>query len=212
MNRKRLINKNKPPTSKRKKKIFGFGTYLGLPIDSNEERLFLFWCEELFQQGYIEKVTRADSYLLTDGVQNSYSFVKQLKTKSKPITKTEVLLEPSSYNPDFAIYWTPKGREKFCWLLVDDHNSKCDKLFIDTFHNQPTIIEVKGNFDANNMIRLWKNNQKFLYYRYKVFTNLVIPDKLFEQTFLPHKASFTLTGKQRKINFKPKTIKQYLNI
>ena len=204
---KKIYKKN----NKKKKEQLN---YMGMDLDSLEELSFCFWCEELIEAGYISKVTRAKSYLLTDGIHNTYSYVKQLKTKSKPISSTQTILQGSSYNPDFHIYWTPKGIEKFCWQIGT--NSKCDKLFINDLHfvlNGYTTVEIKPTFDQNGMERLFKNNQKFLYDKYMIFANLVKPQHLFEATFTPEKYHYTAKTKQkRKITFKTRTLKEYLPI
>lgn len=206
--RRRKVKFVKDLSKKKKEKIQL--SYLGLDCDSMEEKMFLYWCEELIQAGYIQKVERARSYILTDGVTNSYA--KQMKTKSKSCT--ECLLKPSSYNPDFEILWTDKGLDKFCWTIGS--NSKKNRIFINDFMSEvkdhKTTVEVKGSFNAENMIRLFQNNRKFLYQRHNVFVNLVVPDKLFEETFIPAKAMLTPTGLPRKINYKIVKLNQFLNI
>jgi len=208
-----MRRKNNGTVSK-KKIIKDHELYLGLPWDSFDELNFLYWCEELIEAGYIKKVERAKSYLLTSGITNTYSYVQQLKTKSKPVTKNQTILQGSSYNPDFEVTFTPLGVEKFCWQIGD--NCKCDKLFINDLHfnlDNKTTVEIKPDFDFNNMERLFRNNQKFLYEKYLVYTNLIIPSKLFQATFYPAKALLTNKTKQKKkINFVTKSLKEYLAI
>ena len=185
--------------------------YMGMSLDSMEEKMFLYWCEELIQAGYIEKVERAKSYKLTNGVYNCYTKETQLKTKLKCEPKMDCVLNTYSYEPDFHVFFTAKGFEKFCWKLGTP--TKVNKEFIaDLLYdfNKFCTFEIKGNFNRDNMIRLFQNNRKVLYDKYGIFANLVIPDKLFEATFLPKKASLTPTGQQRKINYPTKTLQEFL--
>lgn len=187
--------------------------YMNMKLDSYEEQLFLYWVEELIQTGLISKVERSKSYTLTDGIINSYVIEKILKTKTKIIAKSETILQPSIYTPDFNVYFTSLGIEKFCWSIM----SKCknNKTFINdllSLINGITTIEIKGNFNIANGTRIFNNNKKFLYNKHMIFTNLVIPDQLFEKTFLPEKAKYTYTGKLRKVDYKYKTLKEFLNV
>lgn len=183
--------------------------YLSMNLDSLEELNFCYWVEELMDQGFIYKIERARSYKLTDGIYNQY--IKQLKTKSNNCQET--ILQPSSYMPDFEIYFTEKGYDKFVWE-IGSHIKKT-KLFISDLHhvlNGFVTVEVKPNYDQNSMERLFRNNQKFLYEKYLIFANLIKPQDLFEKTFTPIKALLTHKTKQkRKINWEIKTLKEYLN-
>ena len=61
------------------------------------------------------------------------------------------------------------------------------------------------------MTRVFKNNQKFIWDKYKEYVNLIYVTELFEQTFTPKKYRLTPTGKPRKINWNPITLKQFVD-
>ena len=73
-----------------------------------------------------------------------------------------------------------------------------------------TWLEIKPKFDQNNMTRLFKINQKWVFDKHGLFVDLVIPETLFEKTFTPKDYLTTPTGKQRKLNYKPKSCQEWL--
>lgn len=188
--------------------------YNNIPCDSYEEVAFLQWCQELINKGYILKVERGKTYPLTYGLSKNWTEVVHMKTKDKTISKKQVILAPSEYTPDFQIYWTEEGINKFCSNLFFD--DKCDKLFFNDImfaFNHFTTVEVKPIFDQNNMERLCKNNQKFLYDRHNIYVNIIKPTQLFEKTFTPKEYMLTTKTKQkRKINFVTRTLEEYLQL
>lgn len=175
--------------------------YEGFPLDSIGELHFLFWCEELKEKGFIKEIKRGKSYLLCDGLINSY--LVQLKTKAKSMTQT--IMMPHSYTSDFIIEWTEKGKEIFC----NQFGEKWEKYFL-CDKNLSSNIEAKPSFDQNNMERLAKINIKFVWDKYKDFIQIVKNEDLFKQTFVPTKLITTKHGKNRKFKFKVKTINEYL--
>lgn len=206
-----MLKKEKGPKKpKQKEKIH----YMNMNLDSLEELSFCFWCEELIEAGFIEKVERGKSYTLTDGVSKYYEKIEELKTKTKTTSKLQTFLKPSIYTPDFQIYWTEKGLQKFCSPI--NGFGKTEGIFINDIMfpvNHFTTVEVKGTFNADNMIRVFNNNKKFLYHRYKIFANLIIPSELFPLTFTPKEYMLTTKTKQkRKINFPVRSIEEYLQL
>lgn len=191
--------------------------YKGIPCDSNEEIFFCMWCNELQEAGYIEYYGRGESYLLCGPMTNDYA--QQLKTKSKPCSQT--LMQGHSYTPDFEIVWSMSGIHRFVWRQYKDINDKFSKLFIGHLCSNPlgkedgqliTHIEVKPGFDFNNMTRAFKINQKWMWNKFSIFVNLVHPQDLFEKTFTPKEFLITSTGKDRKTNWKIRSLKEYLAI
>lgn len=184
------------------------GVYNGIPYDSLEEMAFLQWAQELIAAGYIRSIERAESFLLCDGMVINYA--EQLKTKSKPVQQT--ILHGHSYTPEFRIVWYPKAADKLIGLLKD--KKKFDKLFLGTndesFPELVTFIEIKPLWDQNNMERLFKVNQKWMWQRHNIFVNLVKCPELFARTFTPNEYLTTKTGKNRQIKWKIRSLYQYL--
>jgi hypothetical protein len=204
-------SKKRATTKQKTQKIKpGVGQYKGIPHDSLNELYCLQWLFELKDKGYIEDIKRADSFLLTEGFYNYYT--ESIKRGTSSRTKDQVILRPSSYTPEFKVIWTDKYKE-FVWVI--GNNTKFDKCFIGHKTEDKkvyTLIECKSSgYDFSNMTRLFINNQKFVFDKYKLFVNLVKPDKLFEKTFCPNAYLKTATGKARRIKFETKTIQQYLN-
>lgn len=178
------------------------GVYQGIAYDSLEEMAFLQWAFELKTGGYIKTIKRADSYLLSSGVQNNYA--QQLVTKSKPMQQT--LLQGHSYTPEFQILWDKKGYEKLLWDM------RCNKKLCNHLiaHDGVTYIEIKPMFDQNNMERLFKLNQKWMWDKHNIFINLVKCPELFEATFTPIEYLTTRTGKKRLIKWKIRSMSNFL--
>lgn len=152
-------------------------------FDSVEEVWFAKWCNELQKAGYIaswKKVT--DSMTLTEPLKIDYTKETQLKTKKKVEVKSFRLLEKLSYTMDFDIDWTPEGFKLFVSTM--DNNIDPSKWLFSPGCCK-TWVEIKPVFDQNNMTRDFKAKQKIIWDKYKIFVNLIFPNKLFEDTFVP---------------------------
>lgn len=183
------------------------GEYKGIEYDSLEELAFLQWASELQKLGYIKSIQRADSYLLSDSIINNYS--EKVGTSSRP--KAQTLLQGHSYTPEFMIVWTQKARDLLVWEM--EENNKFDKFFIGTRDNREyrTLVEVKPLWDQNNMERLFKLNQKWMWQKHGLFVNLVKCPDLFDKTFTPKEFLTTKTGRNRNIKWRVKTVYEFLN-
>lgn len=106
----------------------------------------------------------------------------------------ELKLRAHEYTPDFLISWSPGA---------------INGLKLDWKKDRPNLseVEIKPSFDAHNMTRLFKLNQKWVYQKYGIYIELVIPEKLFEKTFCPDRFKYTDSGKGLR-----KLKQSYLNI
>lgn len=104
----------------------------------------------------------------------------------------ELKLRVHEYTPDFMVDWTEEGL-KLAIIKPTDGNT--------------SIVEIKPSFDAHNMTRLFKLNQKWVYDKTGIYIELVIPEKLFERTFCPDRFRYTDSGKGLR-----KLKQSYLNI
>ncbi len=191
---------------KRVAKAATAGVYKGIPYDSLEEMAFLQWASELQKSGYIRSIQRAESYLLSDGVQNNYA--QQLVTKSRPMQQT--LLHGHSYTPEFIIVWDKRALDKIVWDI--SKSTKFEKLFVGVSSNGSyiTYIEIKPLWDQNNMERLFKINQKWMWDKHGIFVNLVKCPELFAKSFTPQEYLTTKSGKTRRINWKVRSMYTFL--
>lgn len=179
--------------------------YRGISCDSDQEIFFLYWAFTLLDAGYIETIERAESYLLSEPVFEVYTEEEKLKTKTKIVNKKLNILREHKYTPEFKLVASIAGEKLFKSIINPEG------LF---FPKKPDsweiIVENKPKFDQNNMSRLFKINQKWVYNTYKEMVNLVIPEILYEQTFVPKQYLRTKTGKIRKINFKIRTFEEWI--
>jgi hypothetical protein len=183
--------------------------YNGIAVDSQEEVMTIMYFEELMEAGYVFNIQRAGPISLSDRLENKYTEVVEMKTKTKTVQKNQILLEDHVYTPEFIISWTTKGCDLFTNVFTGFVPKKFEKPFIS--QGSSTWIEVKPNFDQNNMTRLFKINQKWMWQRHQIFVNLIQPHKLFQETFTPKAWLLTPTSKQRVIHWPVRTLEEYVN-
>lgn len=175
-------------------------------LDSNEEKYFWWWSSELKNKGFIKNIElQPDPFDLSSSIKSVYD--KQLKTKTKEVEET--LLNKHIYTTDVKITWDKSALDVFT-TLINSRVKKTDKrslVYIISQLNENneiiSYVEVKPTFDQNNMTRLAKINQKWVWEKHGLFVNIVIPEKHFNKTFTPKKFLFTdKSGKPRKIKYK----------
>lgn len=182
-------------------------------IDSAGELHFMWFCEELVNNGFIEQFHKSKTYNLFEGLKNT--FIKEMKTKNKEVEET--LLHPHNYTPDWEIIWENKAKNIFFTELGE----KKEKAFISQIINpiifselcyNNSIIEIKPSYDFQNMSRLSVINVKWMMDKYNLFINQIQTDKLFKSTFTPKRYIKTDSGMaNRTINkWLPKTLEQFL--
>lgn len=194
--------------------------YRNIKFDSDEEFYIACWLQELQDADIISKWRRSTKFIpLTDGLKFEYTKTTKLKTKVKTETKAKELLKPSHYTPDFEALFEAG------WFLSSIYeHAKPDALFY-TNEFPKAWFEVKPAFDQNNMTRTFKNNQKFIWDKHKIFVNLLEPVDLFKKTFMPRDCAEYFkyskapsSGKNKgkkvagdwKVEWTPKTLTQYL--
>lgn len=190
--------------------------YNGIEFDSEEERLFYLYCEELKSNGFIKYYTyHVDCFTLSEPVK--YNYIKKLHTKNKKIEGT--LMHGHEYTPDFKIYWNIKAHGIFYYDIFDDEH-KLDKIpFVNNIDNEGndagTYVEVKPCFDMNNMQRLFAINQKWVFQQYQIYVQKIIPvgkkSCLFADTFVPQESMLTRKTKvAKKYKFETKSLNEFL--
>ncbi len=164
--------------------------YRGIMCDSYEEVYMLMYLYELKEKGLISEIERAPSFELSPEVADTYEEIIQLKTKTKTVQKKNIILRKHIYTPEFKV--------------------KVNNLKLFYHTEDIAYIEVKPIYDQNNMTRLFKINQKWMFQKFGIIVNLVTPETLFQQTFTPKDYLKTPTGKKRKIKWEIKTINDWL--
>jgi hypothetical protein len=204
--------------------------YTGVKYDSIEEVWVAMWFQELEEAGYVAKyIKNIRPMILTQGLKVPYKKITQLKTKLKVEDREKTLLNPSEYTPDFRAWFTEKGFDLFGSVTeVGDFDPEA-LFFVNNNGEQQKdmmmfVFEVKPAFDQNNMERLFRNNQKFVWDKHQIFVNLIEPVSLFKKTFLPLQAEADFkyrkapTGKNKgkkkvgdwKMDWIPKTLNEFV--
>jgi len=160
--------------------------YNGVEFDSQEEIMFYIWLVEAELNGFIfpkSVVYHPDPFLLQDKI--SAPSLKRMKIKNKIVMKH--LLHPITYQADFKVTFTKKFQDTFI-----NHG-----LYFPAKKNKGKIVEdlcvyfdVKGGVGAN----LNRNNSsaytfmpkiKWLWNKYNIYINKLVPKKYFSKTFCP---------------------------
>lgn len=194
---KRKIVKRKPAT----------GIINGIEYESGCEKAALDYFHTLKKSGYVSRIERSESFLITEPVLNTY--VEQLKKSSKTVQQT--ILNGQSYTADFKVYFTKKADGIFTWDI--DSNKKYPKnhFIAKKIDNEYLVyLEVKPDHSRNSTTPKAVNSMKVVYWRHKIFINLFRPDKIFSSTFTPDEYRTTESGTARKLRFKAITLQEYL--
>lgn len=181
------------------------------PYKSWDEYYFSEWCLALMKEGLVRACEYEPyPFILTEGLYNKYTVEEKLKTKIRFIDKQQPILRPSSYTPDFLVFWSEDARNKLFQVL--NEGKEITAPFIAHCEDEGcySLIEIKPNFDVHGKTQLFVNNQKFIWNTYEKYVNLIKITELFEMTFCPVSYTKTSTGLKRKINFKTKKIKDFL--
>jgi hypothetical protein len=156
--------------------------YDGINFDSNEELEFYHWCIEAKRYKIISDFKyNCETYQLSP--KQTTVEIKQLKTKSKEVTKH--LFHEHVYSPDFHLF---KGER---WGVLD----KNTLLSLHGYNNE-FVIDIKGSFQLHDGSRSFSINQKWMFDKYRIYINKVIPEKFFKLTWLPEKCKFSPKKKQ----------------
>jgi hypothetical protein len=209
--------------------------YNGILMDSGEEVYFAHWLDEAMSAGWVEKwayVTKP--FEVCPYVRLPYIKTTALKTKTKVEEKEFILLHDLEYTPDFKIKWTEKGMKKFVSPIKGEKNTYADpkSMFFcgywqvkDISLSTTTWVEVKPTFDMHGKISKFSVLQKILWTFKGIFVDLIIPDHLFKDTFMPQaimedfRYKRAPTGKNKgkkgpgdwRVDYVPKTINEFLN-
>ena len=170
--------------------------YNSIIFDSFEEIAFYQWCEEAYTAGLIYNfVYHPPSYTLS--TKQTYSKQTQLKTKIRYDERE--LLKPHVYTADFMVFVDPKIKMELF---------KNYKLFST---DGEILIDVKGSGAKADAKTIFSLNQKWLYDKFDVYVNKIIPDELFLKTWVPELCRYTEVKKDVKKKFRnTPTIKEYL--
>ena len=168
--------------------------YDDIEFDSKEELEFYHWCIEAKKYKIISDFKyNCESYQLSP--KQTIDEERQLKTKTKIVSKH--LFHEHIYTPDFHLF---KGER---WGVID----KESKLISSHDNKTEIVIDVKGTFQMHDGSRSFSINQKWMYEKYGIYVNKLIPEKFFKLTWVPESCKMTAKTKQiRKKYEKTQTI------
>lgn len=190
---------------------------------SFEEYLTNLYLEELEEKGILCEIEyQPKPFTLTDSYEKSFFKINKKGKKIK--YKKQNLLNKHIYTPDFKVMFDmiSNGVNKL-FQNIQNYEINLDIPFIgkDLFSKGEVYIEVKSNFDSQNMTRMFTSHiQPQVFEKHAVYVNLVKPFDLFKQTFIPSKAMEFMYYKKptinnkvgdKKFNFEYKTFNQFLN-
>ena len=187
------------------------------PYKNKEELYFSYYLDELIDEGLLLKYEyEVQKFELSPDVQFTWTKKTQLKTKLKVEHKEKSLLKACTYTPDFILYSLTEIEGLSSTSLMND-------IPILLICKGMTVVDVKGAFAGrtNSTQYTFPLKQKWLYDNYKLYTNKIVPDKLFQDTFTPAKVIaeevYRRDNKNRgikegdsKLKFNPLTIKEWL--
>ena len=187
---------------------------------NDEEKYFSYYLDELLDKGLITHFSyEEETFTLAEDVRFHYTKKTQLKTKLKIENKEKSLLKPITYTPDFIITGLNPNGYPFSSLTLE----KNIPIFLLSGDEVRTYVDVKGTFAGrtNSTQYTFPIKQKWMYQKYGIYTNKIIPYKLFEQTFTPKKVMEAEVYKRdipkrgikmgdTKLKYELKTIEQWM--
>ena len=160
---------------------------------SDEEYAFALWCEEAKDNGFISRwLYEPVSYTLCGGIEYEKTVIKKYKRKpDKEVTVWKSLLKEHEYTPDFIIVPTP-ALDALTHGLI--HYSSTN------FHGGPEqyVIDTKGTFQRFDGSRTFSINQKWVFSKYRIYINKVVPERFFKKTWVPASIAYGVRGKRLK--------------
>ena len=185
---------------------------------NKEELYFSYYLDELIEHKFITNYSyEEETFELLEDVKYAYRKYTQLKTKVKKQTIVKSLLKPCTYTPDFVII-ADKPLEGFFNIIANN------PIFIST-DDLKCYVDVKGLFAGrtNSTQYTFPLKQKWMYQKYGIYTNKVVPEKLFAKTFTPKKVieeevikrdniKKGIKKRDSKLKFKVRTIEEYLKL
>ena len=157
---------------------------------SLEEYLVWIYLLELKDNGFIDEIIYQPKPFILNG-EVSKDFYKEKKDKKGNIkqvfTKRQNLINQHIYTTDFKVLWNEKAENIFERDIDRLPGINLDIPFIsNSFNDINSYIEVKGQFNMQNMVRMFTSHiQPRVYFEYKEYVQLIKPLDLFKATFIP---------------------------
>ena len=147
---------------------------------SDEEFYFYLWLKEAEDNGLICGVAyEPTSYELCPRAAVTYD--KQIKTKVKNVEK--FLFYNHEYTPDFI-------------FIINDQ--RLTEYFVAPKYlgKLAVTVDVKGTFHKHNDGRAFSMNQKWMWVRFGIYVEKIVPKKMFKDIWVPDALRFTPSQKK----------------
>lgn len=184
-------------------------------FQSKEELYFSWYCNDLFNAGYIKGFTpQPQTFKLFEA--KGITHIQKLKTKDK--IRELSLIQAHEYTPDFMLHWTKKAKGIFYRPIEsdndDDYYYHPGEIPFLSSPTEPTCshIEIKPDFNFQNKTDKASISVKWVYDKYGIFVDIVKINQLFKNTFVPERYFLTdKGGQQRQISkYTPKKLSEYV--
>lgn len=153
--------------------------------DSQEECDFINWCSEAASLGFITDYEyQPKPFLLFDST-----------TYINIDNKKRVLLRSHEYSPDFMVRFNPQLSR----MLSNAFKLSSQQFSLDSID---VFLDVKGTFMRNDGGRAFSINQKWVYQKYDIFVQKIVPVDFFKICGCPLKSFISRKTRRARKMFK----------
>lgn len=153
--------------------------------DSQEECDFINWCSEMaIKKLIIDYEYQPKPFILFDAAQ--YININN---------KTRSLLKKHEYSPDFILTFNPQTSK----ILLEAFKIPLDKI---TNKSIDVYLDVKGTFQRNGTGRAFSINQKWVYQKFSIYVQKLVPVDFFKICGCPLKCFNSIKTNRPRSMFK----------
>ncbi len=162
------------------------------------EEHFTWYLDELQAGGFISGyLFHPETFELNDA--HYYNVSTPRKRGDGVITKSYSLIPIFHYTPDFKVFWTPLGVNRFCKDLFNPSMDRTKPFFAQgsllDLTDQVSWIDTKSvvcaKFAKQEGIYKFPMKQMLMWDRHQIFINKTIVPTIFKNTFTPQRYLFT---------------------
>jgi hypothetical protein len=162
---------------------------------SAEELFFNYWLNELEQEMLVSDI-RYEPCSIVLCEKAKYTILKTMKNGKEKTVTVSIPYSGHTYTPDF---------------LFNSDNEQVRSLFHIPDNGKTIYVDVKGGFSLRADKEAFPIKQAWIFDKYGIWINRVIPDKLFKATFVSEKVRCSpLTNKPLPKYRGVKTLKEWM--
>ena len=186
--------------------------YDGIEHASKEEIYFRWYLDDLKDAGIVTSFEyQPGAWVLSEGAK----VVQLVKLKTKTKTVERPLFQAKTYMPDFFIFFN--GAHPAIMAFYEDlekYNLTRKPADIPFLGGRFCCsVDIKPNYERDSArSRAFSLIQAWVFHLYNIYVQPIVYQKLFEKTFTPARFLLTdRTGKARKINFKVRSLQEFID-